>query len=347
MQYKSLVAATSIVVLGATLLTPNASAEARQLSHQSGGGALIETEVADAITEATNIVGFFSDIDVNIDDIPVMPAVYNDVLAELIDITLNEIDPVELDDYAAEHGVGGTSGCGEIGAQIAHGRAQAISNMSRGDAQATSLNDETTYMFLSHYVDVWNATGCAASATLYADWLTNSDRIAYDAFLNSISMVDAATKIFDIVTSASDAINGSSYIVRKILDPITRFSEALSGASAAYIGDDGIREVTNSVADAVSAMLTEGHDAEYIATHINTLLEPKFDRANAKVAFAGAVLSLMTGNVGGALLSIGVYGLQFVVTGIEGLAQKAAVNTMGYTRSGRVAARYWRYLGLG
>jgi len=302
---------------------------------------LEETEV---ITEAAKIVEFYTHHDVTAADLPVIDVQHNTVLEEVINLALDDLDALAELDPSIFPPVSPNSSPG-IGAQLGNALAKATMNNTR-DAYAGGLHDEAVYMFMSHYVDIPQAGGGVAQPNLYADWITNSDRQTYDNFLASIDFINASVSMFDIFDKSTTIATTASNAIKRLLNPQQSSANILlylmDSVNLAQKGDDLKNALQN-----LQYALNDNKSAAEIILNLEASLQTNWERPEYRKAIIGSMAALAMGSFGGAMFALGIGALQFVVTGFEGLAIKAAVNGMGYTRSGRVAMRLWRSMGLG
>lgn len=103
--------------------------------------------------------------------------------------------------------------CTKTGALIAYAQQVAAMNKAR-DAQAKSQDEETVYMYMSHFFDL--PSMCANPTAYYPDWITNSDRTAYDNYL-SVTNTQLMTSAGQMILAANTLADNPVPAIQKVI----------------------------------------------------------------------------------------------------------------------------------
>jgi hypothetical protein len=246
--------------------------------------------------------------------------------------------------------------------QLIHAKVAAIINCQK-DPNNRGLSRETVYMYLSHYIDIppaYIGETCNANdeEPYYANWITDDDRDVYESFIrviNGVKAVEEFMNALDFLKGAKgkledfqkDIIEKGFYdfvkdkFKKKFKDFLKDFgSNLISGKSPReYFKDkfDEIAEHFNYIdedtpEDEVISKIQEKLGKDFLDSD---MLDCASDAITASFETAIGNLSPIT-----AAFTIAKLPLMFLTT----LAPKAAVTSMLYSLSGRVAGRVMRII---
>lgn len=303
------------------------------------------------VGQAEYVAQSFGIIGMNMSDLP-DTSVDPNVLWNLAqDATTRLVQPDSLTKSATP---ANSSSCNSTDRFI-HAQATATANKLH-DSDAKSLNAETVYMYLSHYVDVptsYRKTTCAANdeEPYYANWITNDDRNVYDSFLRVSNYSDAPRAVSSAISGIDDALKAGDTVtgVYKSLadyDVAGSLYNALSTGSLANstMQANVLNDIRVSLRDVAGDTNLENEDAHDVVDRLVDRLSAK-TYYNQSTALNVACVALSFLASGGTLLGIGLGVLQLNLLFDSGIAQTSAVAAMTASLSGRTSGRLMRAWG--
>jgi hypothetical protein len=233
-------------------------------------------------------------------------------------------------------------------------------NMNR-DPDAGSVEDETVYMFLSHYIDmqpgdVGTVPSVNSGNPKFSAWITYIDREVYDNYLNvsgfftiADNMRAAAIGIVNLGTStavlgaAASALNTTKGIVRTIVEAIntgvTVYQEQDVGEAIVSIieginGDRDPEEIIEDVYDALDGADYGKATKDYIVSSgLSLVLSVGFGIASSPA-------------IGGPAVRAAILAVNLISMGYFEIYQSVAWLGMELSLSGRLPGRMLRYYGM-
>ena len=233
-----------------------------------------------------------------------------------------------------------------------HARTVAAANKLR-DSDAKSIDAETVYMYLSHYVDVpssYRKLACEANdeEPYYANWITNDDRNVYDSFLRVSDYSDAPRAVSSAISGIDGALEAGDTVTgvyKRLADNDVAGSLYNALSTGSLVSDTLQASVLNdirvSLSDIAGDANLENEDAHDVVDRLVDRLSAKtyYNRSTA-LNVVCVTLSFLAS--GGSLLEIGLGVLQLNLLFDSGIAQTAAVAAMISSLSGRTSGRLMR-----
>lgn len=264
--------------------------------------------------------------------------------------TLEEIITLAIDELTASPSAGASSYSStsdeNTGKLAQYSQSKAALNNTR-DANATTLEKETVYMFLSHYVDTPGCTSFClsyAETNLYADWITNSDRTAYNSFLTAVNLGGLANNLAQGAIAAADlAPTSLSAIAKDLMSGNAGL--VLKGLIQAAVPADAATQVA-SAADQILNRIDQNDSAEAIIDDLISDMTVGWGDRDTASAVIGVTAFMLLPTVAGAIGAIGSPIVSMAVYSYAGLYQRAAIVALHYGTSGRVPGRMFRSWGM-
>lgn len=298
----------------------------------------IDADAAQIITQSGRIVDFYTELGITAADFPVVSADDALVLQDVIDIVTETTPSSRLLPTALP--ASRPTDCTDTGALVAYARQVAAMNNAR-DPNAGGLDAETVYMYMSHFFDL--PSMCGNPAAYYPDWITNSDRTAYNNYLSVSNKSQLTTSVGSMITSAitladnpvpavKNFINGGG--PEKLAGGLNLFNRLLAG--------DTLRQEFPTVV----ALLDADKTPQEIVDQLRANLSSTWTDSNTLNAIVGTTAALMLPTVGATVFALGTVAVSMQLTGINTLMQVAAYNVLRYTTSSRAASRLMRSMGM-
>jgi hypothetical protein len=291
---------------------------------------------AQAVSESGHIVDFYKALGVGASDIPTATAAQASTLSSVIDLTAATGSTPSLPTLSAP-----PTDCSDTGALVSY--SQQVAQMNDAiDPNATTLGQETVYMYMSHFFDL--PTVCGDNTAVYPDWITNDDRSVYNSYLTTSNNVELATTIPQMILNADTLVDNPTAPVAKVLAGhpggllATAFVDVPNRAIA---GGSLISEFQT-----VSTLLNANDSPETIVSQMQADLSSTWSDTDTVNAIIGTVAALMSPTVGDALFGLGSVVIGFELTGVNTIMQAAAFNSMRLSTSGRAAERMMRSYGM-
>ncbi|MBP2619901.1 hypothetical protein DHL47_00835 [Streptococcus panodentis] len=226
-------------------------------------------------------------------------------------------------------------------------------NMGR-DANATTLEKETAYMYLSHFVDI--KTGVLekvvpeySNETYFSSWIVNDDRRTYDTYLRGVQRGELIYNTINTVKSLKDsadllkeAVNleeldlnalqtaaRSYYLYRQAKNNIIDLKEEMSTFADLYNSSSNLRELITALKQSFKLEKYEDYHANNIK---NLLLQ--------------AVSSVTIGVDSYVLSSLGVMSQELFFMVSKDLIDKYRWISLIQYNGMRVSKRMLRYYGV-
>lgn len=320
------------VLVGVCLTSAPASAHSLVTSAASTTDPALTAAGAQAVSEAGHIVDFYKALGIGASDIPVASQAQTATLSSVVDLVAAPASTPALPTLAAP-----PTDCSNTGALVSYSQQVAAMNDAI-DPDATTLGQETVYMYMSHFFDLPSI--CADNTAYYPDWITNDDRLVYNSYLAVSNNVQLATTIPQMILNA-EAIAA---------DPIAPAAKVVASGAGTRLAKNLV-DGTNRLA-AGRSLLGEAHTVvtllnanatpEAIVTQMQADLSSTWTNADTVGAIIGTVAALMMPTVGAALFSLGTIVIGFELTGVNTIMQTAAYNSMRLSTSGRVSGRMIR-----
>jgi hypothetical protein len=291
---------------------------------------------AQAVSESGHIVDFYTALGVGASDIPTATAAQASTLSSVIDLAAAPASTPSLPTLSAP-----PTDCSDTGALVSY--SQQVAQMNDAiDPNATTLGQETVYMYMSHFFDL--PTVCGDNTAVYPDWITNDDRSVYNSYLTTSNNVELATTIPQMILNANALVD----------EPIAPVAKVLAGQPGAVLATIGV-DVPNRAAagrslisefQTVSTLLNANDSPETIVSQMQADLSSTWSDTDTVDAIIGTVAALMSPTVGDALFGLGSVVIGFELTGVNTIMQAAAFNSMRLSISGRAAERMMRSYGM-
>ncbi|WP_065571991.1 hypothetical protein [Microbacterium oleivorans] len=293
---------------------------------------IITPAAANIITKSGRIVDFYTELGIAANEIPAVDPAHTASLEAVIQVALDDVSATSPVTTAAV-------ACSDTGALVAHARQVAAMNKAR-DTRAKSLDEETVYMYMSHYFDL--PSPCASNTAYYPSWITNSDRQAYGNFLTATGMTDLAASTGQMVLSATTLASNPASSIDNIFngDAVDRLAGGLDLADKLGAGRTLVEELGT-----VSAQLDTGATPEDIVDGMHSRLSTTWGTDDLISVIIGTGAALMVPTVGAAVFGLGAVAVSLQITGFNTIVQHAAYNALRYTTSSRTSARLMRSLG--
>lgn len=221
-------------------------------------------------------------------------------------------------------------------------------NLAR-DPDAEDIGTETAYMYLSHYVDLWeDPAGFAYDANsdqnLYAGWITEDDRTVYRSFL----------RIGTYSLLASDLVE-TGLALAGLRDKPTELAEAArelpesAGRLRAEV-DDLVQQAGDiALAEPTQRLVARWNDSDDPALVVDAIRE-MVDRPDygeeLRGAVAGVLASALATAGGGLVLDIALTGIGIATLVSKDIIDQTALIGLMSTHNTRVALRYFRSIGF-
>ncbi|MCI4659033.1 hypothetical protein [Cryobacterium zhongshanensis] len=319
----------SVVLAGAlvstSLVAAPASATTTDLTLTAAG--------AQAVTESGRIVDFYTALGVGASNIPTASQPQAATLSGVIDLVAAPASTPSLPTLSAP-----PTDCSNTGALVSYSQQVAAMNNAI-DSNATTLGQETVYMYMSHFYDLPSI--CANNTAYYPDWITNDDRAVYNSYLATSNNVQLATTIPQMILNANTLAAPATSIAKFIASgPGARLGAAVNVADRATAGRSLISEFQT-----VSTLLNANSTPEAIVTQMRADLSSTWSNADTVDAIIATTAALMS-PIGVALFSLGTVVISFELTGVNSFMQTAAFNAMRMSTSGRAAVRMMRSYGM-
>lgn len=319
------------VLVGVCLAAAPASAHSLVASAASTTNPTLTAAGAQVVSEAGHIVDFYKALGIGASDIPVASQAQTATLSSVVDLVAAPASTPPLPTLAAP-----PTDCSNTGALVAYSQQVAAMNDAI-DPDATTLGQETVYMYMSHFFDL--SSICADNTAYYPDWITNDDRLVYNSYLAVSNNVQLATTIPQMILNAeaiaADPIAPAAKVVASHAG--ARLVRAVDGVNRANAGRSLLGE-----AQTVATLLNANATPEAIVTQMRADLSSTWTNADTVGAIIGTVAALMMPTAGAALFSLGTIVVGFELTGVNTIMQTAAYNSMRLSTSGRVSGRMIR-----
>lgn len=289
---------------------------------------------AQAVTEAGRIVDFYQALGVGASDIPIAAEAQAATLSSVVDAVATPVPTPALPTLSTP-----PIDCSNTGALVAYSQQVAAAN-SAIDPNATTLSQETVYMYMSHFFDLPSI--CADNTAYYPAWITNDDRAVYNSYLTTSNNLQLATSIPQMILDANTLVTPgapASQVLRgNVGAKLAAGVDVADRFSAGKSLIDEMRTVVN--------LLNTSATPEAIVTQMRANLASTWTDADTQNAIIGTIAALMSPTFGRALIGLGSVVISFQLTGVNTIMQRAAFNTMRLSTSGRASARLMRSYGM-
>ena len=246
--------------------------------------------------------------------------------------------------------------------QLTHAKEAAILNNAR-DPNNRGLSRETVYMYLSHYVDIppaYMGETCDANdeEPYYANWITDDDRDVYESFIrviNGVKAVEEFTNALDFIKGAKGKLEDYQKEIMKkgffgfVKDKFKKnFKKFLKDYGSSLISgkspSDYFKEKIDEIAEHFN-YIDEDTPEDEVISKIQERLGKDFVDSESLDCVSDAFTAAFETAIGNlspitAAFTIAKLPLMFMTT----LAPKAAVASMLYSLSGRLAGRVMRVI---
>jgi hypothetical protein len=319
-------------LVGACLIAAPASA-------RSASTATTDPELtaagAQAVGEAGHIVDFYTALGVGSSDIPTASAAQASTLSGVADLVATSASTPTLPTLSAP-----PTDCSNTGALVSYSQQVAQANDAI-DPNATTLGQETVYMYLSHFFDL--PTVCGDNTAVYPDWIVNDDRSVYNSYLTASNNIQLATTIPQMILNANTLVADPASTIAKVVagGPGARLAAGLNIADRATAGHSLIDEMQT-----VMTLLNANNSPETIVSQMRADLSSTWTDADTQDAIISTAAALMSPSIGEALLGLGTVVISFELTGVNTIMQAAAFNSMRLSTSGRAGERMLRSFGF-
>jgi hypothetical protein len=229
------------------------------------------------------------------------------------------------------------------------------------DPDASELDDEVVYMYLSHYIDmipadVGTTVDYNSNARKYSAWITYYDREVYDSYLNASGAGYAADKMRAAVTGLAN-LGSSTYELSQVAKSLSKSANTvhttITAADATLTPQEAegvgiaIAELTEALSDdktpeQVIAEVHEGLSGHNYEKEIEDFITSVATSIALDVAFGTLAV---TGPVG-ILIGSAIFAVNLCSMAYLDMYQYVAWLAMGQSLSGRVPGRMLRYYGL-
>ena len=323
--------AVSAALVGACLVA--APASARPTTTTTTDAALTAAG-SQAVSESGHIVDFYTALGVGASDIPTATSAQAATLSSVIDLVAAPASTPSLPTLSAP-----PTDCSNTGALVAYSQQVAEANDAI-DPNATTLGQETVYMYMSHFFDL--PTVCGDNTAVYPDWIVNDDRAVYDSYLTTSSRIELATTIPQMIFNANTLATPGTPIAKVIAGGAgTRVEAGLNIPDRATAGTSLISEMQT-----VLTLLNTNNSPETIVSQMRADLSSTWTDTDTVNAIISTAAALMSPDIEEALIGLGTVVMSFELTGVNTILQSAAFNSMRLSTSGRAGERMLRSFGL-
>lgn len=290
---------------------------------------------AQMVTESGRIVDFYKALGVGASNIPAASEPQAATLSGVLDLVAAPASTPPLPTLSAPP----TTDCSNTGALVSYSQQVAAANNAI-DPKATTLGQETVYMYMSHFYDLPSI--CSNNAAYYSKWITNDDRAVYNSYLATSNNVQLATTIPQMILNANTLAAPATSIAKFIASgPGARLGAVANIADRATAGRSLISQFQT-----VSTLLDANSTPEVIVSQMRANLSSTWSDTDTVDAIIGTTAALMSPTIGKALFSLGTIVISFELTGVNSFMQTAAFNAMRMSTSGRAAVRMMRSYGM-
>lgn len=294
----------------------------------------VSADAANIITQSGRIIDFYTALGVDATEIPTVSNADAGVIEGIVDLVAG---PAQT---APSLPSTRPTDCSNTGALVAYARQVAGMNKSR-DANAKTLDEETVYMYMSHFFDLPSL--CGNPTAYYPDWITNSDRTAYTNYLTAANGTQLATSVGQLVLSATSFTSNPVPAIQKVTSKayVDNLEGATDIADKALAGDTIIDEMQNIV-----TMIDADKAPQEIVDQMSANLSPTWSSLDTLKTVVGTAAALMLPTYGAMLFSLGAVAMSVQLTGVNTLVQVAAYNALRYSTSSRASSRFMRSMGM-
>lgn len=235
---------------------------------------------------------------------------------------------------------------------LAHAYATAEVNSAR-DRNARDIGTETTYMYLSHYVDLPQdptqyPVDYNSYANRYAAWITQDDRRVFDQYLRYDRHVETAYQIARLGEALRDltSVPGS---VAAALQAVGTWGGSLRTAAAALDGTDSVGAIGDSIG-ALIDIWNAGDDPEAMIRTIEQGLASEVDLSAPSAwevlttLLSGA--AMVAAGPAGVVAGVAAATLTLSIQGMKDVVDQAMLAGLLATATSRVTLRYLRSIGM-
>lgn len=290
---------------------------------------------AQAVTESGRIVDFYKALGVGASNIPAASQPQAATLSGVLDLVVAPASTPSLPTLSAP-----PTNCSNTGALVSYSQQVAAANNAI-DPKATTLGQETVYMYMSHFYDLPSI--CSNNAAYYSKWITNDDRAVYNSYLATSNNVQLGTTIPQMILNAETLVSNPLAPVAKLVvgHPGAWLATGVDGINRFAAGQSLISEFQT-----VSTLLDANSTPEAIVSQMRADLSSTWSDADTVDAIIATVAALMSPTIGQALFSLGTVVISFELKGVNSFMQTAAFNAMRMSTSGRAATRMMRSYGM-
>ena len=294
---------------------------------------MITAQSAQIITETGRIVDFYSDLGIAQVDIPIASPTDSPTLETVIDLVSSPTASTPPLSTSLP------TDCSNTGDLIAYSQQKAVMNNAR-DRMAGTIESETVHMYMSHFFDL--PSMCANPTAYYPDWITSSDRTAYNSYFTASNSGALAASVGQMILSATNLVDSPVAAVNKLATH--GFGGRLAGgtvlANKGLAADTLIHELVS-----MNSALASGSTPQQLVDQMRTNLSATWSDADTANAVIGTAAALMMPSIAGIVFGLGATAISIQITGLDTLYQTAAYNALRYTISSRASARFMRSLG--
>lgn len=327
------------VIVTASLVAAGLSAlpAAAQTTTTTAPTSTLSAEGSQIVTQSGRIVDFYKTMGVTQADVPTATDAQTSTLNGVIDIVAGSTMPgvPALPTLSSQ-----PTDCSNTGALISYSQQVAAEN-SAIDPNATTPDQETVYMYLSHFFDLPSI--CADNTAYYPDWIVNDDRSVYDSYLsasNNSTLVSSFGKMaVSANTLAGDPVTSANKIWRG------GYGDKLAGAT--NVADQTTASSTLiTELQTVSTLLNANDTPQQVVDQMRSDLSPEWTATDVVDTIIGTAALLMEPEIGVMVFGLGLTAVSMQLTGLNTIMQTAAFNAMRASTSGRVSERLMRSYGL-
>lgn len=247
---------------------------------------------------------------------------------------------------------------------------QECAEWSMANNGGTDFNKEAQYMFISHYIDrndyywgtlnpdrLMDGPSLSDKGNVYARWITNSDRNAYDNYMSVTRVADGLQQVVNLADGVNSIIDSYTTLtaptkVYSDLAHITNIAKGVvlvqAGESVADVGDDFLALVNNIALDVMDSDVQLSYLYE---EYINDPGIMSMYTDEAKEELIGSAIGLcaqyiLSGKITTSPLKDFVqFSVVLSVNNFTDFFDSVAWLALRYGSSGRIANRFMNYLG--